>query len=159
NEYCDRVGRFDCECGVVRLWMNDGELAAKLTHPSHGIARVYEATVLGIPDAHDLDRLQRGMTIDGRRMRASEVEMLPMKRDAKRATLVITLPEGRNRQVRHMCDAIGHPVDRLKRVAIGPLRDSRLKVGYWRDLDDDEGERLRKTAENSHRSNKTQTHR
>ena len=72
--------------------------------------------------------------------------MLPMKRDAKGATLVITLREGRNRQVRNMCDAIGHPVDHLKRVAIGPLRDPRLKIGYWRDLDDDEVERLRKAA-------------
>ena len=126
--------------------MNDGDLAARLTHPSHGIARVYEATVLGVPDAHDLDRLQRGLTIDGRRMRASEVTMLPMKRDANGATLVITLREGRNRQVRNMCDAIGHPVDHLKRVAIGPLRDPRLKLGHWRDLSDEEVERLRKAA-------------
>ena len=146
KEYVYPVGRLDYESEGLLLLMNDGELAAKLTHPSHGIARVYEATVLGIPDAHDLDRLQRGMTIDGRRMRASEVEMLPMKRDATGATLVITLREGRNRQVRNMCDAIGHPVDHLKRVAIGPLRDSRLKTGYWRDLNDDEVRRLRKAA-------------
>jgi 23S rRNA pseudouridine2605 synthase len=108
---------------------------------------VYEAKVLGVPDAHDLDRLQRGMVIDGRRMRASEVALLPMKRDSSGATLVITLREGRNRQVRNMCDAIGHPVDHLKRVAIGPLRDPRLKVGFWRDLNDEEVKRLRKAAE------------
>jgi len=93
-----------------------------------------------------LERLQKGLTIDGRRMRASEVEMLPMKRDASGATLLITLREGRNRQVRNMCDAIGHPVDHLKRVAIGPLRDPRLKVGYWRDLSDEEVKRLQKAA-------------
>jgi 16S rRNA U516 pseudouridylate synthase RsuA-like enzyme len=80
-------------------------------------------------------------------MRASEVSMQPLKRDAKGATLVITLREGRNRQVRNMCDAIGHPVDHLKRVAIGPLRDPRLKLGYWRDLNEDEVKRLRKAAE------------
>jgi 23S rRNA pseudouridine2605 synthase len=142
KEYVYPVGRLDYESEGLLLLMNDGELAAKLTHPSHG----YEAKVLGIPDAHDLDRLQRGMTIDGRRMRASEVEMLPMKRDATGATLVITLREGRNRQVRNMCDAIGHPVDHLKRVAIGPLRDPRLKVGYWRDLNAEEVARLRKAA-------------
>jgi len=147
KEYVYPVGRLDYESEGLLLLMNDGDLAAKLTHPSHGIARVYEAKVLGVPDAHDLDRLQRGMTIDGRRMRASEVEMLPMKRDATGATLVITLREGRNRQVRNMCDAIGHPVDHLKRVAIGPLRDPRLKTGYWRDLNDDEIKRLRKAAE------------
>src|SRR6185369_11303189 len=122
KEYVYPVGRLDYESEGLLLMTNDGDLAARLTHPSHGIARIYEATVLGLPDAHDLERLQRGMVIDGRRMRASEVAMLPMKRDAKGATLVITLREGRNRQVRNMCDAIGHPVDHLKRVAIGPLR-------------------------------------
>jgi 23S rRNA pseudouridine2605 synthase len=73
--------------------------------------------------------------------------MLPMKRDADRATLVITLREGRNRQVRNMCEAIGHPVDHLKRVAIGPLKDPRLKVGYWRDLSEEEVARLRKASD------------
>jgi 16S rRNA uridine-516 pseudouridylate synthase and related pseudouridylate synthases len=126
--------------------MNDGDLAARLTHPSHGVARVYEARVLGIPDAHDVDRLQRGMTIDGQRVRAAEVTLLPAKRDATGATLVITLREGRNRQVRNMCDAIGHPVSHLRRVAIGPIRDSKLKIGFWRDLGEDEVERLRKAA-------------
>jgi 23S rRNA pseudouridine2605 synthase len=147
KEYVYPVGRLDYESEGLLLLMNDGDLAARLTHPSHGIARVYEATVLGVPDAHDLDRLQRGMVIDGRRMRASEVALLPMKRDASGATLVITLREGRNRQVRNMCDAIGHPVDHLKRVAIGPLRDPRLKVGFWRDLNDEEVKRLRHAAE------------
>ena len=90
--------------------------------------------MLGIPVAHDLDRLQRGLTIDGSRMRASEVALLPMKRDAKGATLMITLREGRNRQVRNMCEAIGHPVDHLKRVAIGPLPYPRLQIGHWRHL-------------------------
>jgi 23S rRNA pseudouridine2605 synthase len=146
KEYVYPVGRLDYESEGLLLLMNDGDLAARLTHPSHGIARVYEANVLGIPDAHDLDRLQRGMMIDGRRVRAADVTLLPAKRDATGATLVITLREGRNRQVRNMCDAIGHPVNHLKRVAIGPIRDSRLKIGYWRELSEDEVERLRKAA-------------
>jgi 16S rRNA U516 pseudouridylate synthase RsuA-like enzyme len=62
------------------------------------------------------------------------------------ATLAITIREGRNRQVRNMCDAIGHPVTHLKRVAIGPLRDPKLKVGQWRELTAQEVERLRKAA-------------
>ena len=144
KEYVYPVGRLDYESEGLLLLMNDGDLAARLTHPSHGIARVYEAKVLGIPDAHDVDRLQRGMTIDGRRVRAAEVSLLPVKRDATGATLVITLREGRNRQVRNMCDAIGHPVSHLRRVAIGPIRDSKLKVGFWRELSEDEVERLRK---------------
>ena len=146
KEYVYPVGRLDYESEGLLLLMNDGDLAARLTHPSHGIARVYEARVLGIPDPHDLDRLQRGMVIEGRRMRAAEVTLLPVKRDAAGATLVITLREGRNRQVRNMCDAIGHPVDHLKRVAIGPIRDSRLKVGFWRDLSEEEVARLRKSV-------------
>src|SRR5260370_2014363 len=79
-------------------------------------------------------------------MRASEVALLPMKLDSSGARLVITVREGRKRQVRNMCDAIGHPVDHLKRVAIGPLRDPRLKVGFWRDLSADEVTRLQKAA-------------
>jgi len=150
KEYVYPVGRLDYESEGLLLLMNDGDLAAKLTHPSHGIARVYEAKVLGIPDSHDLERLQRGIVIDGRRMRASEVALLPQKRDDSGATLLITLREGRNRQVRNMCDAIGHPVDHLKRVAIGPLRDPRLKTGYWRDLNDDEVERLKNAAGTEH---------
>jgi 23S rRNA pseudouridine2605 synthase len=146
KEYVYPVGRLDYESEGLILLMNDGDLAARLTHPSHGVARVYEARVLGIPDAHDVDRLQRGMTIDGQRVRAAEVTLLPVKRDATGATLVITLREGRNRQVRNMCDAIGHPVSHLKRVAIGPIRDSKLKIGFWRDLGEDEVERLRKAA-------------
>jgi 23S rRNA pseudouridine2605 synthase len=147
KEYVYPVGRLDYESEGLLLLMNDGDLAARLTHPSHGIARVYEAKVLGIPDAHDVDRLQRGMTIDGRRVRAAEVSLLPVKRDATGATLVITLREGRNRQVRNMCDAIGHPVSHLRRVAIGPIRDSKLKVGFWRELSEDEVERLRKAVD------------
>ena len=154
KEYVYPVGRLDYESEGLLLLMNDGELAASLTHPSHGIARVYEAKVLGIPDDHDIDRLQRGLTVDGRRMKASEVSLLPMKRDAKGATLVITLREGKNRQVRNMCDAIGHPVDHLKRVAIGPLRDSRLKIGYWRDLTDEEVARLQNAARAQHKGHK-----
>src|SRR3954469_13090850 len=114
KEYVYPVGRLDYESEGWLLLINDGDLAARLTHPSHGIARVYEATVLGVPDAHDLERLQKGMVIDGGGLRASEGERLPMKRDAKGATLAITLREGRNRQVRNMCEASGHPVDRLK---------------------------------------------
>ena len=157
KEYVYPVGRLDYESEGLLLLMNDGDLAARLTHPSHGIARVYEAKVLGIPDAHDLDRLQRGMVIDGRRQRAAEVTILPSKRDAAGATLVITLREGRNRQVRNMCDAIGHPVDHLKRVAIGPLRDSRLKIGFWRDLSEEEVERLRKSVAKTPAGKRTAT--
>jgi 23S rRNA pseudouridine2605 synthase len=102
--------------------------------------------VLGVPDAHDLDRLGRGIVIDGRRTEPAEVKLLPHNRDAKEATLAITIREGRNRQVRNMLDAIGHPVTLLKRVAIGSLKDSGLKPGHWRDLTSDEVSRLKRSA-------------
>jgi len=102
--------------------------------------------VLGVPDAHDLDRLSRGFSLGGQRTRPAEVKLLPLRREANEATILITIREGRNRQVRNMCEAIGHPVNRLQRVAIGPIRDARLKPGHWRELTPAEVERLRKAA-------------
>jgi pseudouridine synthase len=146
REYVYPVGRLDFDSEGLLLLTNDGDLAARLTHPRHGVARVYEARVLGVPDTHDLDRLSRGIVLDGRRTEPADVKLLPHGRDADNSTLAITIREGRNRQVRNMCDAIGHPVTHLKRVAIGPLRDTKLKLGQWRELSDNEVERLRKAA-------------
>jgi pseudouridine synthase len=141
REYVYPVGRLDFDSEGLLILTNDGELAARLTHPRHGVPRVYEARVLGTPDAHDLDRIGRGVTIEGRRTEPAEVSALGP------GQLRITVREGRNRQVRRMCDAIGHPVTELKRVAIGPIRDTRLKPGQWRELSADEVSRLRKATE------------
>ena len=111
---------------------------------------MYEARVLGVPDERDLTRLSRGLVIEGRRTEAAAIKLLPHARDAKEATLVVTIREGRNRQVRRMCEAVGHPVTHLKRVAIGPIKDSTLKVGRWRDLSAPEVERLRHAAALNH---------
>ena len=137
REYVYPVGRLDYDSEGLLILTNDGELAAQLTHPRHGVPRVYEATVLGVPDEHDLRRLARGVTIEGRRTAPAEVVSIGPGR------LRITVREGRNRQVRKMCEAIGHPVNVLRRIAIGPLRDSRLKAGQWRLLTPHEVERLR----------------
>ncbi len=146
REYIYPVGRLDYDSEGLLLLTNDGDLAARLTHPRHGVARVYEARVLGVPDEHDLARLSRGLIIDGRRTEAADITLQPHGRDAKEATLVVTIREGRNRQVRRMCEAVGHPVTHLKRIAIGPIKDSTLKVGRWRELRPEEVERLRKAA-------------
>jgi 23S rRNA pseudouridine2605 synthase len=146
REYVYPVGRLDFESEGLLILTNDGDLAARLTHPSHGVARVYEARVLGVPDEHDLDRLSRGLVVDGRRTQPADVTLMPVRRGADEATLVVTIREGRNRQVRKMCDAIGHPVSHLRRIAIGPIRDVTLKAGRWRDLRDDEIAALRKAA-------------
>jgi 23S rRNA pseudouridine2605 synthase len=143
REYVYPVGRLDFDSEGLILLTNDGDLAARLTHPRHGLARVYEARVLGTPDDHDLQRLARGIVIDGRRTAPAEIKLVPARRATKEAALQITLHEGRNRQVRRMCEAIGHPVTQLRRVAIGPIRDARLKPGEWRELTADEVRRLR----------------
>jgi 23S rRNA pseudouridine2605 synthase len=141
REYVYPVGRLDYDSEGLLILTNDGDLAARLTHPRHGVPRVYEASVLGVPDEHDLKRLSKGVTIEGERTGPAEVVSLGPSR------LRITVREGRNRQVRKMCDAIGHPVDELRRVAIGPIRDNRLKTGYWRELTPPEVEKLRKAAQ------------
>jgi len=104
------------------------------------VARVYDVHVVGNPDRHDVERLGKGVTIDGRRTSPADVKAIGPSH------LRITIREGRNRQVRKMCDAIGHPVAHLRRVAIGPIRDSRLKPGQWRNLTDDEVRRLHRAA-------------
>lgn len=145
HEYIYPVGRLDFDSEGLLLLTNDGDLAAHLTHPRHGITRVYEVTVAGVPDGHDIERLAKGVTIDGRRTERADVRLIPSRHEG-RATLRITIAEGRNRQVRRMFDAVGHPVDQLRRVAIGPLRDSRLKVGHWRELSEEEVRSLKKAV-------------
>jgi pseudouridine synthase len=152
HEYVYPVGRLDFDSEGLLLMTNDGDLAARLTHPSHGIERVYEARVLGVPDGHDLQRLRHGVVIDGRKTEPAEIEILGRRPSRSEAgprgepVLRITVREGRNRQVRKMFDAIGHPVAHLTRVAIGPIRDKRLKPGEWRDLLTEEVERLRQAT-------------
>jgi 23S rRNA pseudouridine2605 synthase len=159
RDYIYPVGRLDFDSEGLIVLTNDGDLAARLTHPRHGLERVYEARVLGVPDERDLARLRRGIALEGRPTGPAEVKLLggSHRPDAGRpggrarldarasptATLLITVREGRNRQVRKMCEAIGHPVDRLKRVAIGPIRDRGLKPGTWRELTADEVKQLR----------------
>ncbi len=147
REYVYPVGRLDYDSEGLLLLTNDGDLAARLTHPRHGVPRIYEADVLGVPDAHDVDRLRRGLVVDGRRTAPAQVSVKPRSARSGGATLVISVREGRNRQVRKMCESIGHPVDRLRRVAIGPIRDDRLKPGQWRDLTADEVKRLGRSRE------------
>lgn len=145
QEYIYPVGRLDFDSEGLLLLTNDGELAAQLTHPRHEVPRVYEVAVAGVPDSHDIERLAKGVTIDGRRTEHADVRLVPGRQEG-RATVRVTIAEGRNRQVRRMFDAIGHPVDQLRRVAIGPLRDSRLKPGQWRELTDDEVRALKKAV-------------
>jgi len=123
------VGRLDADTEGLLLMTNDGDLANRIAHPSHGVDKEYLAEVDGGPvAAAAVRRLREGIELDdGLTAPARVTQVSP-------GVLRITIHEGRNRQVRRMCAAVGHPVRRLVRVRIGPLRDARLKPGEWRAL-------------------------
>lgn len=138
RDYVYPVGRLDYDTEGLLLLTNDGDLAAALTHPRHGVERTYEARVAGMPDREAMDRLRHGIPLDGHRTLPAEVSLLNQGRPDRDGILRITIREGRNRQVRRMCEAVGHPVQSLTRTRIGPVADRRLKPGDWRDLSPDE---------------------
>jgi len=130
------VGRLDYDSEGLLLLTNDGAFAERVAHPRYELERSYEAEVEGVPDDRDLNRLRRGIAIDGRPTRPATVKFLRVRggRGGGSAVIELVLREGRNRQVRRMCDAIAHPVIRLRRTRIGPIADSRLRPGQVRDL-------------------------
>lgn len=146
REYVYPVGRLDYDTEGLLLLSNDGDLAATLTHPRHGVERVYEARVAGIPDAADLERLRKGIPLDGRRTLPAEVVLVT--RAGGDGVLRLTIREGRKRQVRRMCEAVGHPVRALRRTRIGPIEDRRLKPGQWRELTTQEIQALKRATLN-----------
>jgi pseudouridine synthase len=148
REYVYPVGRLDYETDGLLLMTSDGELAAKLTHPSHEVERVYEAIVVGAPSDEALEKLRRGVFLDGRRTAPAAVRRggTTGKGQKQLTKLTITLHEGRNRQVRRMCASIGHPVRRLTRVRMGPIGLGDLRPGQWRDLTTKEVEKLKAAA-------------
>ncbi len=122
------VGRLDFATEGLLLLTNDGDLAHRLAHPSHGVEKEYLAEVSGAPGGGVLRRLRDGVELeDGMTAPAKVSQPSP-------GVLRLTIHEGRNRQIRRMCEAVGHPVNRLVRVRIGPLRDPALKPGEWREL-------------------------
>ncbi len=127
------VGRLDRETEGLIILTNDGALAQLLTHPSHGVAKEYVAEVAGgTPAPGALRRLRQGVELDDGPTAPAEVGVLAP------GVLRLVIHEGRNRQVRRMCDAIGHPVRRLVRTRIGPVRDTSLPPGRWRALKSEE---------------------
>ena len=135
------VGRLDADTTGLILLTNDGELAHRLTHPSFEVARVYRAQV-GRPPVRDeaLRALRTGVELDDGKTAPARVRRLAPDR------LELTIHEGRKRQVRRMCDAVGHPVVRLTRVAFGPLGLGDLAPGAHRRLSRAEVERLRRAT-------------
>jgi pseudouridine synthase len=126
------VGRLDLQSAGLLLLTNDGALHAGLTHPRRAVERVYHAKVTGRPALTVLARLTRGVHLDDGLARASRVRLL--ERSPTKCWLEITVREGRSHLVRRLCDAIGHPVDKLVRVRLGPIALGTLPLGAWRDL-------------------------
>jgi len=134
------VGRLDMETEGLLLLTNDGDLAHRLTHPSFGVEKEYIAHVEGEPTRGELRMLREGVMLEDGITAPAKAALLGPR------ILRLTIHEGRNRQIRRMCDAIEHPVIRLIRTRIGPLADRKLKPGQWRPLTGDELRSLERAA-------------
>ena len=144
GDYIYPVGRLDYDSEGLLLMMSDGDLAAKLMHPRHEVDKVYEVIVAGVPDARAIEKLRKGVFIEGGRTSPAQVHVENTVKGARPTTkLTIAIHEGRNRQIRHMCSAVGLPVRELRRVRMGPIGLGRLKPGQWRDLTREEVRRLK----------------
>lgn len=135
------VGRLDRNSEGLLLFTNDGDFANSIMHPSRHVAKTYRVTVR--PDISDeqLVKLAEGIEIDGRKTLPASVVV--KEKEQGRVVLLITIKEGRNRQIRKMCEAVGLEVARLRRISIGPLKLGMLKPGTWRELTADELRALR----------------
>lgn len=135
------IGRLDRNSEGLLLFTNDGEFANSIMHPSRHISKTYRVTVR--PDISDeqLVRLSEGIEIDGKKTLPASIVV--KEKEQGRVVLLITIKEGRNRQIRKMCEAVGLEVARLRRISIGPLKLGMLKPGTWRELTADELRALR----------------
>ena len=136
NQRVYPVGRLDCNTEGLLLMSNDGDFTMKVTHPSHKMDKVYQAVVSGVPNHFDIEKLQRGVYIDGRKTAGARAKIISA--EGNRALVELTIHEGRNRQVRKMFDAIGYPVVYLRRVTIGNIVLGNLPLGKWRHLNPNE---------------------
>ena len=134
------VGRLDADTEGLLIMTNDGDLAHRLTHPSFGVEKEYVAEVQGAPSRASVRRLRDGVELDDGVTAVARVALVEPN------VLRIVIHEGRNRQVRRMCDAVGHPVVRLVRTRIGPVSDRRLPPGQWRPITPAELRELEKAA-------------
>lgn len=131
------VGRLDYQSEGLILLTNDGELAFKVSHPTEGSIKSYHVKVRGVPTDRVIDKLQRGITIEGKRTLPcdiSRVRTTGKGEEEGNSWFEVKLREGRTQQIRKMFKAVGHPVSKLKRVAIGPVSDPKLTPGEWREL-------------------------
>ncbi|MCR5708404.1 MAG: rRNA pseudouridine synthase [Ruminococcus sp.] len=135
------IGRLDRNSEGLLLFTNDGDFANSIMHPSRHVSKTYRVTVR--PDISDdqLVQLSEGVDIDGRKTLPASV--IVKEKEQGRVVLLITIKEGRNRQIRKMCEAVGLEVARLRRISIGPVKLGMLKPGTWRELTAEELRALR----------------
>jgi 23S rRNA pseudouridine2605 synthase len=126
------VGRLDTDSEGLLILTNDGDFAHRLAHPSHEVPKTYVVEVAGVVSEQALRRLRRGITLDDGPVRPTSVKIISSA--GEKTLLKITLQEGRNRIVRRTMEAVGHPVRRLTRIGIGPVRLGNLKIGEYREL-------------------------
>ncbi len=138
------VGRLDRVSEGALILTNDGAFANAMMHPSKHVPKTYRVTVRPEPTAEQVDILATGVELDGRLTAPADVYVL--SKEEGRAVLEIVLREGRNRQIRRMCESQGLEVARLRRVAVGPIKLGMLQTGQWRDLTADEVAALFKAA-------------
>src|SRR3954451_18576681 len=134
------VGRLDFHSEGLVLLTNDVDLAFKVSHPTNGSVKTYHVKVRGVPEERLVDRLRRGITLDGKRTLPCEMSRMRTTKaeDEGNSWFEVKLREGRTQQIRKMFQAVGHPVSKLRRVAIGPISDPKLTPGVWRELTDRE---------------------
>lgn len=135
------IGRLDKNSEGLLLFTNDGNFANEIMHPSKHVTKTYRVTVRPDVDDEVLVKLSEGVVIDGRKTLPCTV--LVLDKQPGRTVLQMTTSEGRNRQIRKMCEAVGLEVARLKRTAVGPIKLGMLKPGTWRDLKPEELRALR----------------
>lgn len=138
------VGRLDLTSEGLLLFTNDGDFANAMTHPSHQVPKTYRVTVRSEVSGEQQVQLTEGVELDGVMTNPADVKIVTEQPD--RTVMLITITEGRNREIRRMCEAVGLEVARLKRLAVGPVRLGMLKPGEYRELSAEELEALRRLA-------------
>jgi 23S rRNA pseudouridine2605 synthase len=138
------VGRLDFDSEGLIFLTNDGDFCLRLTHPRFGVRKTYRVAVEGRVAADTTRRMEHGVCYDGERLRAGRARLLSSNNSS--SLLELELCEGKNREVRRLCEALGLRVDRLQRIRIGPIKLGELRVGKWRTLSEAEVESLRRCS-------------
>lgn len=148
------VGRLDYQTEGLLLLTDDGEFAQRIAHPSYGCEKVYEAKVKGHPEENAVNRLRKGIVLSGRRTAPARIDFMRNSGGDANANSWwrVVLSEGRTRQIREMFQRIGHPVQKLRRVGIGGLRDPKLPRGAVRPLSEREVAALRRATRSAPKS-------